>query len=83
MEATQLIDYLVKGGAGLFTVFLVYAVYVLWSKLQSEQDYSRKRDEQIALLLQEISKSLSGICVKIDGLQNTIFSHLLEWKDQE
>lgn len=82
MDFAQLVDILIKGGAGLFTVALAFAVYTLWTKLQEEQLHSRSRDEQIALLLQKISESLTTINNEVRELKKTIIDHLLNFTDQ-
>lgn len=94
MEFTQVIDLLLKGGAGLLPLFLTYCVYTLWNKLQLEQQYSRDRDAQVLTVLQKISdslgtvdtncKDLNEVLVKeIKELRELIVRHLLEWKDNE
>lgn len=85
MEFTQIFDTMMKGGAGLFTLFLLYSVYTLWNKLQLEQEYSRKRDEQVLGVLQNIANSLTNqdihskdILEEIKKLRETIVNHIID-----
>lgn len=89
MDAALLFDIATKAGASLLTLVLIYACYVLWMKLDDEQQYTRKRDAEILLLLTQVSafltqleqtrkESQENILRAIGELQATIIKYLMD-----
>ena len=94
MEITTIVELVTKAGAGLLTVVLCIATYTLWKKLESEQEYSRKRDEDTIKLLTVISSTLNNtstavettrtsLLAEVTKLRELIMDHILDALDPE